>query len=331
MSDTDSESNSEVNFQADTIRQKRIAIKRRARRLKVKLVAERRFLKRKIGKKTNQIIQTCPNIGSVIVDFVTEHNVGADAWHRTGVLTFDGKAELKQKVTYKKIQSHLEKVYSRKFAYGTVVELCIARNKGRKSSNHYQGLAKMTSRRARKGFCLRFNPDSHWSASFYKALNKLQYEDGRNLLNINRDDATRFRLDTMTTCKQYTNPVVQGVDILTRRTDYVNRHPSVFQTTSYNFTRTNTTAEVCVGVVKAYSIHEKNPAQHYSDLLMLSQMDEFRPVFEKQQGGSPKEIDCIRVDGASDEWPSHELVQFYWTEWHIHHQIVACNSCNNEE
>ena len=248
MSDTDSDSNSEDTFEAENIRKKRIAIKRRARRLKVKLIAETRFLRRKIGKKTNQIIQTCPDIGSVIENFVTEHNVGADTWHRTGVLTFDGNGNLKQKVTYKKIQSHLQKVYSRKFAYGTVVELGIARNK-RRSSKCYRGLAKVTSRCARKGFCLRFNPDSHWSASFYKSLNKLQYEDGRNLLNVNRDDATGFRLNTMTTCKQYSNPVVQGTDILTTRTDYVNRYPSVLQTTSYNLTRTTMTAEVCVGVV----------------------------------------------------------------------------------
>ena len=75
-------------------------------------------------------------------------------------------------------------MYSRKFAYGTVVELCVARNKRRRSSKRYRGLAKVTTRRARKGFSLRFNPDSHWSASFYKGkgLNKLQYEDGRNII-----------------------------------------------------------------------------------------------------------------------------------------------------
>ena len=81
---------------------------------------------------------------------------------------------------------------------------------------------------------------------------------------MNRDDATGFRLDTLTTCKQHANPVTQGHDILTTRTDYVNKYPSIIQTTSYNFTRTNTTGEVCVGVVKAPPIHSKNPAQHYS-------------------------------------------------------------------
>ena len=88
------------------------------------------------------------------------------------------------------------------------------------------------------------------------------------MLNLNRDDSTGFRLDTLTTCAQYTTPVVQGQEVLTTRTDYVNKHPSVLQTTSYNFSRTNTTGEVCVGVVKASPLHQKNPAQHIADLTM---------------------------------------------------------------
>lgn len=222
------------------------------------MVAEKRLLARKLSKRTSKVLKECPNIGKTIESFVEDHQVGADAWRRTGVLTFDGNSKLKDKVTYKKIQKHLEKVYSRKFAFGTVVELCIPRNKRRCSSKRYKTLAKVTSRRARKGFNLRFNPDSHWSASFYKALNQMQYVDGCNILNINRDDATCFRLDTLTTCKQYTTPTVQEKSTLTTRTDYVNRYNSVLQTTSYNFTATGTTSEVCVGVVKAVPIHKKN-------------------------------------------------------------------------
>ena len=30
-----------------------------------------------------------------------------------------------------------------------------------------------------------------------------------------------------------------------------------------------------------------------------------------------KSVECIRVDGASDEGPSHEGVQFYWTAHHL--------------
>jgi len=60
----------------------------------------------------------------------------------------------------------------------------------------------------------------HWSASFYKGLQNIQYVDGKNILNVNRDDATGFRLDTLTTYKQYTNLTVQGKEVLGPRTDY---------------------------------------------------------------------------------------------------------------
>ena len=210
-------------------------------------------------------------------------------------------------------------MYQRKFAYGTVIELCVARNKRRRSSKRYRAVAKVTSRRARKGFNLRYNP---WSSSLYKGLAQFQYVDGLDILNLNRDDACGFRLDTLTTCKQYKNPPV-GDEILTTRTDYVNRHPSVLQTTSYNFTGTGTTPETCVGIVKAVPIHPKNPTQHFSDLLMLKEKSELQQVFKNPKTGVNKPYDCIRVDGATDEGPSHELVQFWWTEWHVTQRKVA--------
>ena len=305
------------------VQKKRMTIKRRAKRLRAKAVAERRFLSRKVSKRTSKILRDCPNIGETIESFVQDHSVGADAWRRTGVLTFDGNANLREKVTYEKIKQHLEQVYARHFAYGTVVELCVPRNKHRRSSKRYRGFAKVTSRRARKGFNLRYNPDTHWSSSFYKGLNKLEYVDGRNILNINRDDATGFRLDTMTTCRQYANPTVKGKESLTTRTDYVNKHPSVLQTTSYNFTQSDTTSEVCVGVVKAVPIHKKNPTQHFTDLMMLCDKDDLHMVFKNPLTGLNKEIDCIRVDGATDEGPGHELVQYWWTEWHFRQQKVV--------
>ena len=54
-----------------------------------------------------------------------------------------------------------------------------------------------------------YNPDAHWSNTFYKGLNSIQYKDGRHIVNINRDDAAGFGLDTLTTSKQYPNPVVK--------------------------------------------------------------------------------------------------------------------------
>lgn len=110
---------------------------------------------------------------------------------------------------------------------------------------------------------------------------------------------------------------------MTTRTDYVNRYPSQLQTTSYNFTATQTTLETCVGVVKAPPIHCKNPPQHYSDLIMLSGAPCLQSVFLNPHTGLNKEIDCIRVDGATDEGPSHEAVQFWWTMWHFTQKKVA--------
>lgn len=52
----------------------------------------------------------------------------------------------------------------------------------------YQGVVNVVHKRARKGFNIRFNPDHHWSAAFYSALNKIQYTDGRNIMNLGRDE-----------------------------------------------------------------------------------------------------------------------------------------------
>ena len=239
---------------------KKMKLKRKAQRLKIKTLAERRFLSRRVLKKTSKLIEAFPHIGEMIEDYVKDHNVGADSWRRTGVLTFDGNAHLKEKVTYGKIKKYLESALGRNIAYGTVVELCIPRNKRRRSAKRYRSLAQVTTRRAREGFNLRFNPDKHWSAAWYKGLNHLHYEDGLEVFNLNRDDAAGFRLDTLTTCKQYSAPTLHGSAVLTTRTDYVNRYPSILQTTSYNFTKTKKTSEVCVGVVKAPPVHSKNPA-----------------------------------------------------------------------
>ncbi len=200
----------------------------------------------------------------------------------------------------------------------------MTRNKRRLSSKRYQGVANITSRRARKGFCLRYNPDAHWSATLYKGLNDIQLRDGRDMCFINRDDASGFRLDTLTTCKQYATPTVLGNETLTTRTDFVNKYTSILQVTCYNFSATETVEEICAGVVKApTSIHPKNPCQHYCDLQLLEKQVELHGAFFNQQTNEHKAIDVIRVDGASDEGPSHEEVRFYWAERHVARNKVA--------
>ena len=120
--------------------------------------------------------------------------------------------------------------------------------------------------------------------------------------------------------KQYATPAVQGQDILTTGCDYVNKYPSVLQITSYNFPATGTTAEMCVGVVKAPGVFPKNPAQYAADLNMLEQQV---GVAFQDQAGDHTPIHCIRVDGATDEGPSHEEVQFWWTQHHLFRSKVA--------
>ena len=294
------------------------SIHRRARYLKAKQIAEKNFLAKKVSRSVKGVLKDHPDVGEVMEKFVEERNIGADAWRRTGVFTFDGNTRVKEKVTYERLRQHLISVYKRNFSYGTVVQLCIARNRRRKSAQRYKGVAKITSRRARKGFQLKFNPDSHWSGALYRTLNVLQYTDGRSIVNINRDDASGFRLDTMTTHRLHRTPMVKGSDATTTYTDYVNRYKSILQTTSYNFTKTNTTAEVCAGVVKATGVYPKNPTQHMCDLEMLEKVSDIQPVFAPS-----KSIECIRVDGAADEGPSHEEVQFLWAERHLKKGSIA--------
>ena len=103
------------------IAKRRKAIQRRTRRLRAKAVAEQRFLSKKSSTRISRILSQCPDIGKVIESFVSEHNIGADAWRRTGVLTFDGNTRLPKKVTYECIRLHLQDVYKRHFSYGSVV------------------------------------------------------------------------------------------------------------------------------------------------------------------------------------------------------------------
>ena len=110
---------------------------------------------------------------------------------------------------------------------------------------------------------------------------------------------------------------------ITTRTDYVNKQPSLLQTTSYNFSKTNTTGEVCVGIVKAFSLYQKNPGQQISDLTMLESKEELQSVFADLQSGLLKAIECVRVDGAADEGPAHAEVQYWWTKQHISKERLA--------
>ena len=295
------------------IRNLRLGAKRKA----AKKIAEERFLRRRRGKNVSKILKECPDIGQTIENYVKSAGAGADSWRRTGVLTFDGNRKVQKKPTFSRIKEHLEMVYNRKFGYGTVVELCVARNKRRKSSTRYRGLARVTCRRARKGFTLKYNPDQHWSAAFYRSLDALHLRDGNDILNINRDDQAGFRLDTLATHNKRATLCIAEEVPLTTKSDYVNKYPSTLQTTSYNFLGTGTTAEICAGVVKAVPLHSKNPAQHFNDLNEIETYLDVQPAFFNCLSGERKTKVCVRVDGGHDEGPTHKEVQFWWTCYHL--------------
>ena len=77
------------------------------------------------------MIQQHPTIGKDIEEFVKSKRVGADAWRRTGVLTFDGARARGKKVTYRSIQEYLQTKYDCKISYGTIVQLCVVCSKSR--------------------------------------------------------------------------------------------------------------------------------------------------------------------------------------------------------
>ena len=124
---------------------------------------------------------------------------------------------------------------------------------------------------------------------------------------LNRHDQAGFRLDSTYTHK--TIPTLSIKPTITTRTDFLSKCPAQLQTTSYNFPKTETTCDVCVGVVKATQLHEKSP-QHANDIVAVEECSISKPVFLQGDFDNPRDIECIQVDGAGDEGPSHQEVQF---------------------
>ncbi len=290
------------------IAKKRQYIKRKAQRKYHKEKAKHCLLKRKVPPRVSRILSKYPNIGKDIEDYVHDKEVGASAWRRTGVATFDGNRKSGAKVTFTRIQEHLNSKYGSRISYGSVVQLCAVKNARRISAKRYRGVARVTCRRARKGFNVKYNPDAHWSTAFYRNLDFIQLQSGENKVVINRDDQAGFRLDTTFTHHNKKSISLSGGPTLTARTDFVNSYPSILQTTSYLFMETKTTPAECIAVVKPHFVFQKNPAQHAADMLMLQKQN----IVEGK-----KPVECIRVDGAGDEGPSHVEVQFHWTERHL--------------
>lgn len=127
--------------------QKRVkSVRLKAKRKAAKKIVEMRLLKRKRSKRVGRIMRDFPDIGHTTEEYVQSNGAGADAWRRTGVLTFDGTIRLGKRVTYTGIKKHLEKTYKSTFSYGMVVQLGVARNKRRRSCMNYRRLARDTCR-----------------------------------------------------------------------------------------------------------------------------------------------------------------------------------------
>lgn len=97
----------------------------------------------------------------------------------------------------------------------------------------------------------------------------------------------------------------------------MNKYSAQLQVTSYNFSKTSTSDEVCIGIVKASGLHEKSPSQHTADLQKVENLDVSRHIFLSDGEDIAKEIECVRVDGGADEGPVHHEVQFSWTVRHV--------------
>lgn len=203
--------------------------------------------KRKCSKHAQSVLSRHPEIGEVMEEFVREADVGADKWCRTGVYTFTGITKTEKRMTFKKLEEKLSSHYGEKFSYGTVLHLCVHRNKRRISSKRYKGVANITYQQASRGFSLKFNPDTKRSRSLYKCLDKVQI-DGKHMLLLNRDDQAGFRLDSTLTHNNTPSLNVSS-PTLTTHTDFLNKHQTQLQATSYNFTKTATTSEVYIGAV----------------------------------------------------------------------------------
>ena len=57
---------------------------------------------------------------------------------------------MQKKPTFKHVKEHLERKFQKKISYGTVVQLCIARNWRRISSLRYKGVARVLQKRTKK-------------------------------------------------------------------------------------------------------------------------------------------------------------------------------------
>ena len=92
----------------EKVKREKVRIKRRAQRKASKEITERCILNKKVPPGVSRLLKQFPDIGKDVEEFVESKRVGADAWRRTGLLTFDGNRKRGKKVTYSRIKEHTE-------------------------------------------------------------------------------------------------------------------------------------------------------------------------------------------------------------------------------
>lgn len=107
------------------IKKQRKLVKRWRKRFFAVKKAEQRLLKQKLPKAVSKILTISSQTnGKDMEEFVKSHKVGADAWRRTGALTFDGNSKVGPKVTYKRIQEYLCKKYNIHWLWNSGTTMC---------------------------------------------------------------------------------------------------------------------------------------------------------------------------------------------------------------
>ena len=76
-------------------------------------------------------------------------------------------------MSFRRLRECVLKEIGEPISHGTLVELCVPRNKRSRSSLRYKSAANIVSKRACKGFDIKVNRDEKWS----KSLDALQKKD----------------------------------------------------------------------------------------------------------------------------------------------------------
>ena len=307
----------------EAVKQGRAKIIRRLEYRRKMLAAEKTALKRPrayVGK----LRKDFPGVGKFLEDVCKESQIGADRWRRTGHLTLEqgiGVGKIGSRLTFKTMKKRIEEHYvGQIISLSSVKRLCIARNARHRSSSWYLGWAGIVSRKVKKGRPQLFNPDAHWSASFYLGLDHLYFATDEDKSVVNRDDQAGKRLHSTFDNSSRKSMMMRDKPTLTTTSDYLFAEikgaiqPSNYLSTGF---RCHGAQTRLLSVVKANEVHPKSPMQHYTDLCdIVTDHPKMKDCFYNSQGNR-KKIELLMVDGGPDENPEQGGVRLYHVMRHV--------------